>query len=485
MMLTLSCGDQVRPPTSAQLAAFEEAGAVEPLADMDRIRKARLHTGPYRVVPGDVLEFTMPSLLQSVTTAELRNAKEQTSDSHPYICRVSTQGTITLPAVPEMQVSGRSLAEIEDGVIRAYQKYVILRPSVFVRVMEYKTCQVALMGAVTKPGVYALRDDQMSLVALLMEAEGITKDGAAMVRIVRLDPGEESSGERSLDKAQSPDDGLAAQPNAAPPRIRVTFLHEGALNASGWVTVTDDGQLVARQWLDLGSELQRRTFLEAVAGTSSFIVTEELRIRLSELARHLEASELDAAAGLKHAGWEAVKENQWATAVHKPLVYGIEHPPTEPVVGQDGAANTLVLPIKGWNIPFRDVALKEGDTVIVEKMQMPLFSVLGLVNKPGNFEYPPTAQYTLAQAIGFAEGLDAIAEPRYATIYRLTRDNVITRVPLRLVLDGEFTEALKTPIRPGDVVAIENTPRTQANKMINNLLRINTGLYLSGSDIWK
>ena len=136
------------------------------------------------------------------------------------------------------------------------------------------------------------------------------------------------------------------------------------------------------------------------------------------------------------------------------------------------------------NIPFRDIALEEGDTAVVEPVQMPLFSVLGLVSKPGNFPYPPNAEYNLTQAIAYAGGLDPVAEPRYVTIYRLKDDNSIARVPFRLIEDGEFTDAMATPIRPGDVVAIEHTARTRTNTAINNLVRINTGLYVRGEDLW-
>ena len=395
VLLTLSCADRVRAPTSEQLAAFMEAGAAQPAVDLDYLRRARLHTGPYRVVPDDVLEFTMPSLLQSVMAAELHGAKEQIGETQPYICRISTRGTITLPAAEEITVSGASLAEIEEKVIEAYRHHVVLRPSVFVRVLEYKTCPVAVMGAVTKPGIYALRGDQMSLVALLMEAGGIIKDGAATVRIARLD---------SVQGSPVGEDAVLPPPAAEGP----------------------------------GPQQSVRT-------------TAAIEERVATRAQHPPAGKDRSEGGIP----EEMAETQ-----------------------------ALVLPVRGWNIPFRDVVLKEGDTVVVEQLQVPLFSVLGLVNRPGNFPYPPTAQYTLAQAIGFAEGLDPVADPRYATIYRLTKDGTTTRVAFKLIEEGEFTEALATPVKPGDVVAVEHTARTRANTTINHLLRINTGLYLTGHDLW-
>ena len=98
------CSDNVRPPTLEQIAAFEAADPITPMVDMERVNRAKLHTGPYRVVPHDVLEFTMPALLRAVTEADVQAAQAQNGAEEPFICRVSDTGTITLPAVGELEV---------------------------------------------------------------------------------------------------------------------------------------------------------------------------------------------------------------------------------------------------------------------------------------------------------------------------------------------------------------------------------------------
>ena len=69
-------------------------------------------------------------------------------------------------------------------------------------------------------------------------------------------------------------------------------------------------------------------------------------------------------------------------------------------------------------------------------------------------------------------------------IYRLDKKGSVTRVPFQLKQGDEFTRALGTPIRPGDVVAIENTLRTRMNTTVSQLVRINTGIYIRGEDLW-
>ncbi len=351
------CAEEMRRPTPEQLEAFEAAGSVAPTVDMERIRRAQLSMGPYRVIAGDVLEFTMPALLQAVTAAKVQAAQAQTRADQPYIVRVGSRGTITLPAIGELKVADHTLAEVEEMVIEAYRPYVVLRPSVFIRVPEYATSKVYVTGAVKKPGVYTLRADQMTLVSLLTVAEGIADTGASLVRIARL--------------SEAPNRPAEVTPVAT----------GGAL-------------------------------------------------------------------------------------------------PSE----REGRA--IMLPVVGMNIPFRDVALEEGDTVVVEQGQVPLFSVLGLVRNPGNFPYPPNAKYNITQAIAFAGGLDRVADPRYATVYRMTAEGNVVRAPFQIIKHDTFTEAMSIPIRPGDVVAIENTPRTRLNTAIQSLVRINTGVYITGRDLW-
>jgi hypothetical protein len=140
-------------------------------------------------------------------------------------------------------------------------------------------------------------------------------------------------------------------------------------------------------------------------------------------------------------------------------------------------SESLVLPIKGFNIPFADVALQDGDSVIVERLQQPLFTVMGLVNTPGNFPHPPDVQYTLMQAIGFAGGLNPVVEPRYVTIYRLKRDGKCISATFPIIDRKNLANASNTLIKPGDIVAVEHTPRTRTALFLDRVFRINIGTY--------
>ena len=91
----VGCSDEVTMPSAGQLMEFENAGPLRPAVDMNRLVRARIGGGPYRVVNGDVLELTMPALLLAVTHEQAAG----TDKAAPYMCRIGDGGTVTLPLV--------------------------------------------------------------------------------------------------------------------------------------------------------------------------------------------------------------------------------------------------------------------------------------------------------------------------------------------------------------------------------------------------
>ena len=125
----VGCGPQLS--SSEQVGKFERAGPLaveEHIVGLGGVR----HRGPYRVVPGDILEFQMPVVLRVISSefSEWLRPIYGHKDVEPYLVRVSDSGTITLPIVGELPAGGRTLSQIEALVIDAYHpKYVVLRSS--------------------------------------------------------------------------------------------------------------------------------------------------------------------------------------------------------------------------------------------------------------------------------------------------------------------------------------------------------------------
>ena len=487
LSLTLAgCGDQVRLPSAQQLAEFESAEPPRPRADIGPLAAAKLDDGPYRVVAGDVLEVTIPSVLSA--TSVQASAMPTGNAPRACVCRVANDGTIAMPVAGRIEVAGQSPAEIDTAIAAAYcPQYSVQPPSVYTRVLEFCTRKVSVMGDVAKPGVYSLRNDEMSLVSLLTAAGGIRDNDAALIRINRSAshvgrktacPGSNSDTRQSLqpDAAVSLVSATDAFAEEVAAYLEMSFTQNDPSSATGQLAISLHGKLVTSEHLDLSNESEMQAFADKLTQKGlepAEVMT--IQRRVCALAEQLadprsqvrrEKQCCNTAEGQGEEGIYPIEGDAALLLAEKrqtPLVSG-----------------TLVLPVGCGDIPFEDVALQAGDRVVVERREPPLFTVIGLVEQPGNFPYPRGAQYNLIQAIAFAGGGDRITEPRYATVYRLNDDGEIVSVVLPIAHDssrGRHTDAMQTKIKPGDVVALEHTPRTRSNVVLNRLFRINLGIY--------
>ena len=168
-------------PSPEELAVFEAAGP--PVETMETRELAAMHIGgAYRLVPGDLLSVQLPL---EATGALLEEGGEVTDEIK---ARVDRAGNIKLPQVGDFAVAGKTQPEAEDALAEAYEEYLGERPNVVVTVTEYRTVNVAVVGAVATPGIHGLRSDRMSVLGAIMAAGGIHSDrGASMIRIVRTD----------------------------------------------------------------------------------------------------------------------------------------------------------------------------------------------------------------------------------------------------------------------------------------------------------
>jgi protein involved in polysaccharide export with SLBB domain len=110
------------------------------------------------------------------------------------------------------------------------------------------------------------------------------------------------------------------------------------------------------------------------------------------------------------------------------------------------------------------------------------FTVTGLVKKTGVFPYPTSVKYSLVDALSFSEGVDLVADPHYVKIFRRNDEGKVVAATFRIDNDL-FSAASNVIIRPGDVISVQNTPRTKVNRFLADILRINFGAYVSPNDL--
>ena len=110
-----------------------------------------------------------------------------------------------------------------------------------------------------------------------------------------------------------------------------------------------------------------------------------------------------------------------------------------------------------------------------------VFTVMGLVNNPDAFPYPPDVQYNLMEALAFAGGLDMVADPRYLKIYRQEADGNIVSATFG-VDKKSLADAYNIVIKPGDVVYVDHTLNTRFNKFMSDVFHVTVGADARYSD---
>jgi polysaccharide export outer membrane protein len=110
--------------------------------------------GDYHIGPGDLLEI-----------------KVYRADDLEATVRVSDKGTIVIPQLGEVKVAGLNPSQAGEQIASLLKsRGVFLNPSVNVLVTEYRSKTVAVLGAVSRPGVIPLDKPGMTIADVLARA---------------------------------------------------------------------------------------------------------------------------------------------------------------------------------------------------------------------------------------------------------------------------------------------------------------------------
>jgi polysaccharide export outer membrane protein len=123
----------------------------------------------YRLGPGDVLEITVLGNADLSRTAT-----------------VQPSGSITFPLVNEVAVAGLTVSEVQRKMTALLTKDFLVDPHVEVRVKDYQSQFVIVLGEVNTPGRKVLRGGSR-LIDVLVESGGFTPRASGEVVITRTD----------------------------------------------------------------------------------------------------------------------------------------------------------------------------------------------------------------------------------------------------------------------------------------------------------
>jgi len=152
LLLGSSAWAQAPPPAPPPVPADEKAAILD-----------------YRVGPGDVLEITVFD----------NNDLSRTPT-------VQTSGVIALPLLGEVNVAGLSVVEVKQKLTTLLARDYLVNPQVEVKVKEYQSQFVSVVGEVNSPGRKPLRG-RTRLIDVLVEAGSFTPRASGEVIITRLE----------------------------------------------------------------------------------------------------------------------------------------------------------------------------------------------------------------------------------------------------------------------------------------------------------
>jgi len=151
-----------------------EVDDLQKLALLWQSRSGATSMSDYRIGPGDVLDIMVPGMEELKSTT----------------VRVSNEGTISLSFVGVMQISGLTETEIKQAVAQRLERDYMHNPQVHIHVREYHARQVAITGAVSKPGLYSLTKGAETLLDAISLAGGMTKEAAPRILLIAAESAE-------------------------------------------------------------------------------------------------------------------------------------------------------------------------------------------------------------------------------------------------------------------------------------------------------
>jgi protein involved in polysaccharide export with SLBB domain len=209
----LACG--VKPPPEGSPESASTVGAstvsaaqqVPSVADspknLERLQalwavRSQPATTDYPIGTGDVIEISVPGV----------------DDFKGRTVRVGSEGNIDLPLIGSIRAAGIPESQLRDQLKTALEKYMY-DPQVDLFVKEYKSRQVAVVGAVRVPGLVTLSGAGETILDVLTQAGGTTPEAADEVVIMPQVSGAPLQLQRIAQSVASPGGEAGAPVNVA------------------------------------------------------------------------------------------------------------------------------------------------------------------------------------------------------------------------------------------------------------------------------
>ena len=126
----------------------------------------------YPLGAGDVLVISVPGM----------------EEIHNREVRISGTGTIALPLIGTVSAHGLTEEELREELRQRLESDYMYNPQVDIFVREYRSRQVAVLGAVAQPGLYSLASENDTLLDMLSMAGGLTETATTRIHFIPAEP---------------------------------------------------------------------------------------------------------------------------------------------------------------------------------------------------------------------------------------------------------------------------------------------------------
>ena len=202
----------------------------------------------YQVGPGDVLEIAVYG-----------------NDDLSRIPTVQTNGAITVPLLGDVQVAGLTVAEVQQAITEKLAKDYLVNPQVEVKVREFHSQFVSVVGEVNAPGRLPLRG-RTRLIDALTEAKGFTPRASGEVTITRTE-GTFDGGGSSITVRLSNSSGPTLQDTI---NLSLPLRNGDIITASPKFFVTVDGEVARPSRYAIEADLTVTGAISLAGGLTRF-----------------------------------------------------------------------------------------------------------------------------------------------------------------------------------------------------------------------
>jgi len=175
LFICSGCAEE-RFPANVDLDRFQQNN--QPINQQDRLIDNPLS------LPTDVSDNTSEDYilgsgdLVAVTVFETKDLNTE--------ARISSRGTVSLPMLGNIKISGLTAAEAEKKIEDVLRTNYLQNPHVSIYIKEYLSNQITIVGAVSHPGTYDYIRKRR-LLDVIAIANGLLKDAGSIAFVTRND----------------------------------------------------------------------------------------------------------------------------------------------------------------------------------------------------------------------------------------------------------------------------------------------------------